>query len=449
MWDTWLFPDPQHPTSPFYLNYLSSCDASCDGPTGGSWNGVGAALSSDGVHFSDEGVQIHKDPAAVWLGSGSVLRLSNGTYVMNFSEEYDCKSDDTESKGGCQSIFFATTDDLIKGWQRVPFAPPPADDPNVFKYGAGYRVGGRWDCIATVPKPGSPGLFYGFWTATPDDGHGAGVGETTDATGIHWKALPPISAGLPNAEVGSTVVINGKYYMLYEGGHLYTSTDPISGYVLDAVNPEFHLDGMGVAFSRLWNVQSDHDTVLMTHQWIPSRGRAAIYLGPIKEAKIGGDGTLRVVYWKGNDALKGASIALNSSRVTKRRRAVVLGSCSNSFKQHWLIPAVGSTPVTLRHRGSPGGDMQCLGFDRNDAAIIVPCADPSVALVSRSSNGSIITRGRCLGATSNGELGLTDCAGGLARWIADGMMLQLDAGEPLNPSALWRFEDPGRLGRIV
>ena len=99
---------------------------------------------------------------------------------MNFSEEYDC---DTGKGRGCQSIFFATSKDLIS-WSRLPFAPPPANDSNVFKYGPGYTVGGRWDslhrhctqtqtlaltpnpkpkpngrwdCIATVPKPGSPG----------------------------------------------------------------------------------------------------------------------------------------------------------------------------------------------------------------------------------------------------------------------------------------------------
>lgn len=146
MWDTWLFVEKNHGTSPFYLNYLSNCDASCGGPTGGMWNGVGAALSTDGVHFADEGIVIHKDPGAVWLGSGSVLKTADGEYVMNFSEEYDCEG------SNCQSIFFATSKDL-RTWQRLPFKPPPADDPNVFKYGDGYKVGGRWDCIATVPKP--------------------------------------------------------------------------------------------------------------------------------------------------------------------------------------------------------------------------------------------------------------------------------------------------------
>ena len=79
MWDTWLFAQPEQDAVPqFYMNYLSNCDASCGGPTGGQWNGVGATISSDGVHFEDQGVVVHKDAGAAWLGSGSVLKNSAG-----------------------------------------------------------------------------------------------------------------------------------------------------------------------------------------------------------------------------------------------------------------------------------------------------------------------------------------------------------------------------------
>ena len=106
----------------------------------------------------------------------------------------------------------------------------------------------------TVPKPGAPGIFYGFWTASPSGHGGAGVGETTDQTGHHWKALPPVTDGYPGGEVGSVVVLKGKYYMLFGGGHIYSSDQPATGYKKDSVNWAFHTDGFGVAFSRLWNV---------------------------------------------------------------------------------------------------------------------------------------------------------------------------------------------------
>jgi hypothetical protein len=177
LFDTWLFVQPPNLTTgpvvpAFYFNYLSACKAASCGVEpfpvvkagGAPWNGVGGATSPDGVHFSDQGVLFRKDPRAGWLGSGSVLRNVAGEYVMNFSEDYDCGSP------SCQSIFFATSKDL-RNWTRVPFAAPPANDSNVFKYNdgglegktPGYERNGRWDCIATVPKPGSPGHFIGYY----------------------------------------------------------------------------------------------------------------------------------------------------------------------------------------------------------------------------------------------------------------------------------------------
>ena len=57
-----LFVQPGHPTTPFYLNCRSGCDASCGGPVGGAWDGVSAALSADGVHFADEGQVFGSQP---------------------------------------------------------------------------------------------------------------------------------------------------------------------------------------------------------------------------------------------------------------------------------------------------------------------------------------------------------------------------------------------------
>ena len=91
-----------------------------------AWNGVNGALSTDGVHFADLGLQIRKDcsatnktDCAVWLGSGSVWkRLTKSgdedEWVMNYSQEYDCGG------GNCQSIFFSTSKDLVT-W--TPVAP--------------------------------------------------------------------------------------------------------------------------------------------------------------------------------------------------------------------------------------------------------------------------------------------------------------------------------------
>ena len=88
----------------------------------------------------------------------------------------DCQLAKPGAKYGsaCQSIFFATSKDL-KNWTRLPFKPPPADDAEVFKYSdgglngttPGYTVGGRWDCIATVPTASASVLRFFFHPPTP------------------------------------------------------------------------------------------------------------------------------------------------------------------------------------------------------------------------------------------------------------------------------------------
>jgi hypothetical protein len=97
---------------------------------------------------------------------------------------------------------------------------------------------------------------------------------------------------MPNAEVGSVVGLKGKYYMLYSGGHLYVSDSPTTGFKIDPNNPEFHTDGYGVHFSRIWNVQGDKEaeteTILLTHQWgVSSKTGSLLYLAPIKQAIVG------------------------------------------------------------------------------------------------------------------------------------------------------------------
>ena len=125
-------------------------------------------------------VGCRQHPAASALHSGAVLQ----SVLLRRA------ADDAPRYGsGCRSIFFAISKDL-KNWTRLAFKPPPANDTEVFKYtvgglggtAPGYTIGGCWDCISTVPKPGT---FCGFRTASPSGTGGAGVGETIDQTGHH------------------------------------------------------------------------------------------------------------------------------------------------------------------------------------------------------------------------------------------------------------------------
>lgn len=160
----------------------------------------------------------------------------------------------------------------------------------------------------------------------------------------------------PNGEVGSTVVLGGKYYMLFGGGHIYSSDDPIQGYTADSVNWAFHTDGQGVAFSRLWNVQGDNSTVLLSHQWLSGNrnmGSKGIYLAPLKQLKVGADGTPRATYWIGNEKLKGDSISLPPlpppsppDPLSPPMTVVDISGCGGP-EEHWKLPTVGGSATTI------------------------------------------------------------------------------------------------------
>ena len=188
---------------------------------------------------------VKKDPGASFIASGSVVRGVNATtglpmWVMSFSQfRFHCEDSHHNRSGGqgCQSIFFASSEDLRR-WRRVDFGE---NDTNVFKYNEGltrplYMLGASWDCISPLAKPDGSG-YYGFITASPANGlPGVGVAETTDSTGYHWRALPPITGSFGNlpkgspGELGGVAVLRGRYYMLFGGGLLWSSTSPTVGY---------------------------------------------------------------------------------------------------------------------------------------------------------------------------------------------------------------------------
>src|SRR5665213_2446293 len=202
MWDTWMY----YQNKTFYLYYLIMGESVTE------TNGIGLAISKDGVSWEDKGRILSKSDSATSLGSGSVwkspISKGKGKYILNFSELYDRTSYGKDQ----QYIFFASSDDLVN-WTKLKkrFAP----DSNFYRMNEGGDS--RWDCIYSISKPA--GGFYGYWTANPEAfSPRFGFGETNN--GIDWKALPPpvINWGnkskMASIEVGAVEKINGKYYMM-------------------------------------------------------------------------------------------------------------------------------------------------------------------------------------------------------------------------------------------
>ena len=219
--------------------------------------------------------------------------------------------------------------------------------------------------------------------------------------------------------------------MLFGGGHIYSSDNPIQGYKPDANNYAFLTDGDGVAYTRLWNVQgsANESNVLISHQWMTDgmtgsalnpMGSKGIYLAPLKEMKVGTDGTPRAVYWSGNEALKGDSITLPPlpplpppTPAPPPVKLVDLAACGTTT---WKVPAVGAAagPIVLQSMTTtlkptvptpptpltPPGST-CLGIDNGTGAFVLSSCGGAAQFVILA-NGSISSGHGC--ATVSGEV---------------------------------------------
>jgi hypothetical protein len=204
-WDTWGFYEPGLPLGPFFEFYLASQRET------GTWSGFGVATSSDGVHWTDQGLVVTRDANATggYLGTGSVWRApanASFRFIVNYSQQY---GDPVE-----QHIFFAVSDDLV-AWRKLGW-----NDVFAVNASAGYTAG-RWDCIYAIDDPTLPGTGarLGWWTTVPVGRRGFGFGASRD--GVTWTALPPpMLVGSPadvDVEIGAVEALpggNGKFFAM-------------------------------------------------------------------------------------------------------------------------------------------------------------------------------------------------------------------------------------------
>lgn len=274
MWDTWLY----HHAGTYFLYYLAR--------SGAQWDNVSMATSGDGVHWSERGVILRKAEGVTWMGTGSTWRSParepGHRFQMNFSEW----------RGDRQTIFFAESTNLLD-WRRLgPEFEFRQDD-------RWYKPEGRWDCIYTIPRAG--GGLWGYWTADPKAGPGVGFGWSQD--GWRWEALepPPFVEGAPHGEAGAVERIGAKYYLMLGAGGMRTLVaEQPQGPFRPAPKNFTLLHGGPTYFSRFF--PTNPDGLLVNHHAIARNGR--IHLGLLKRAAVDVEGTLRLVWWPGNERLK-------------------------------------------------------------------------------------------------------------------------------------------------
>ena len=280
MWDVWLV----HHDKTYYLYSLCA--------TGQSWDNFSMARSPDGVHWEEIGPVLAKDEGVTWMGTGSTWRNPVPGGKPAFQINYSCW------KGPRQTIFFAQSDDLVHWIKCGPTHEFVQDE-------RWYEPNGRWDCIWTIARP--RGGLYGYWTATPKPQTGGqfGFGESSD--GIAWKAMePPKVSGVGGGEVGAVEKIGDRYVMLFgTNGHMETLVADTPQGPFTVLTRNRILLGGHTYFARFFPSPSG---LLVCHHSIARDGQ--VFLGLLKGTNLDAQGTFRLTWWPGNEAMKHKSVAV-------------------------------------------------------------------------------------------------------------------------------------------
>ena len=327
LWDTWLF----YYEGVHYLYYLhkSSSTTKWDGrsvvtslETSSPWDGISVAISKDGIHFDEVGSVISMKEDAEWLGTGSVWRADD-RFIMNFSE---CTN-------GVQAIFFAESEDLIH-WNRLGDEFKCTSDPRWYD----DSPTGRWDCIWAHQLDDSSYIGYLTarpWSTTPGISYES-VGKVVSEDGVHWKAVPPPEfewgdwPRMNVGEVGALEHIHDRYYLLVGGymedqlgnrqidGYLpnakgmytFCSDSPHGPFKPDKENYRLLVSRSYMTyFTRFYKIP---DGILVNHHSIEHCGDTPLmWLAPLKEAVLDGEGHLSLGYWEKNEGMKGKELELD------------------------------------------------------------------------------------------------------------------------------------------
>ena len=347
MWDTWLY----HHNGAHYLYYLHKS-------AGDVWDGMSVATSTDGTHYEEHGPIISKREDAEWLGTGSVWKTGD-RFVLNFSE----------SRRGVQAIFFADSGDLIH-WERLGNELRSDPDPRWYD---DTRTG-RWDCIWALPKPNGPG-FYGYLTARPwNKAPGIpfdSVGMVESDDGLHWHGFTPPAfewgdwPRMNLGEVGAIEKIGERYYLMlgfgecllgnrWARGDLHDTGGGMYSFVADQPENPFYPDKEayrllvtnGTYFARFYRTP---DELLVNHHSIEHAGDGPrVWMAPLKKAAVDDAGHLRLVYWSGNESLKGVELPIDLTQAKRIYPTITPGTWNATTNRlESDEPAAGG--VTLLH----------------------------------------------------------------------------------------------------
>ncbi len=272
--------------------------------TDANFRNVWLATSHDGVHWKHVGPVIKHAPFNIW--AMSVHRVGD-RFIMNHGSFTD---------PGVQNVIrFWESTDLVH-WTFMGHEADLLPDERW------YPPKSRLDCMSVVPVVESGRTkYYGFATGP------GGFLESED--GIRWSGMPqpqvdwgsvpppPTPPDEGGFEVGGCHEIHGKYYLVggwfnYMGGTGYgvytlVADTPRGPFRADAA--AYRLCGNSTRWVALWARFCRTDADLLVNGYMYSGytyETGETWLPPLKTAVVDSGGHLRLGYWKGNDALKGA-----------------------------------------------------------------------------------------------------------------------------------------------
>lgn len=284
--------------------------------------------STDGTHWLDIGPIAPSHPNCSWW-KGFPLQRPDGTFVLNHGV-YDTHGADNTTRDGNDALRILTSNNL-QNWTDVATSKPDAR----------WYKPSRWDHMYMKLVNGS---YVGFPVSEPINatryaGTWPGVQHSDD--GITWTAAAPLDVrwgdvapqGIEEGGIERLQLPDGtsRYFLIggqgggggcYQMWAFVSAGDNLMG-PYSPTQRRFRisggLGGWGTCYSfgglGAWVPPSAHGGALISQYITPhggSAGRYDVWLLPMRKpvAAQQADGTpfLRLGYWSGNDALRGASL---------------------------------------------------------------------------------------------------------------------------------------------
>lgn len=391
------------------------------------------ATSNDGVHWRDVGPIAPSEPGTQWW-KGFVLQLGPGpSFVMNHGVfEHDRYND---------ALRILTSSDLIH-WHVKGTSRPDS---------RWYNSHGRWDHMYMSADPA--GGFVGFPVSSPLASQTfantwPGVQRSPD--GIQWTAHAPLNVTwggvtAQSIEEGGFELLEGgaagqrSYYLIGGGagahsGRTYSMwvfrSDNIDGPYRPATR-RFRLSGgstqPGFEFGALavWCRGRNGERLISQYMTAAGRGRADVWMLPLRKPLIDASGDLRLAYWRANDALLGPplpSFSQHAPLLQQQSPRRIATTCSPGSSQAvtWL-----AEPDIAAHR-SPGLYLNATIHVSGEGAVGLALGDFTAAptlvgaqgspgytamLLDIGNDGDVHTASRVLHVRASGSVTTLDVSG--------------------------------------